>query len=86
MIEEFLLFTVLGVFSGLIAGMFGIGGGIIIVPVLVASFMSYGFDESIIIHLAIGTSLACIFFTGLSSANAHKKNKLLTLLYSNKLP
>ena len=77
MIEEFVLFTVLGVFSGLIAGMFGIGGGFIIVPVLVASFMSYGFDESIIIHLAIGTSLACIFFTGLSSANAHKKKQAI---------
>ena len=73
MIEEFILFAVLGVFSGLIAGMFGVGGGVIIVPVLVASFMGYGFDESIIIHLAIGTSLACIFFTGLSSANAHRK-------------
>lgn len=73
MIEEFVIFAVLGVFSGLIAGMFGVGGGVIIVPVLVASFMGYGFDESIIIHLAIGTSLACIFFTGLSSANAHRK-------------
>ena len=45
MIEEFILFAVLGVFSGLIAGMFGVGGGVIIVPVLVASFMGYGFDE-----------------------------------------
>ena len=77
MIEEFILFAVLGVFSGLIAGMFGVGGGVIIVPVLVASFMGYGFDESIIIHLAIGTSLACIFFTGLSSANAHRKKQAI---------
>lgn len=77
MIEEFVIFAVLGVFSGLIAGMFGVGGGVIIVPVLVASFMGYGFDESIIIHLAIGTSLACIFFTGLSSANAHRKKQAI---------
>lgn len=77
MIEEFILFAALGVFSGLIAGMFGVGGGVIIVPVLVASFMGYGFDESIIIHLAIGTSLACIFFTGLSSANAHRKKQAI---------
>ena len=77
MIDEFILFAVLGVFSGLIAGLLGVGGGVIIVPVLVASFMGYGFDESIIIHLAIGTSLACIFFTGLSSANAHRKKQAI---------
>ena len=77
MIEELLLFAWLGVFAGLVAGMFGVGGGVIIVPVLVASFMGYGFDESIIIHLAIGTSLACIFFTGLSSANAHRKKQAI---------
>ena len=75
MIEELLLFASLGVFAGLVAGMFGVGGGIITVPVLVACFISYGFDENIIIHLAIGTSLACIFFTGLSSANAHRKKE-----------
>ena len=64
MIEEFILFASLGIFAGLAAGMFGIGGGIITVPVLVACFIGYGFDNGIIIHLAIGTSLACIFFTG----------------------
>ena len=77
MTEELLLFALLGIFAGLVAGMFGVGGGIITVPVLVACFISYGFDENIIIHLAIGTSLACIFFTGLSSANAHRKKKAI---------
>jgi uncharacterized membrane protein YfcA len=80
MIEEFILFASLGIFAGLAAGMFGIGGGIITVPVLVACFIGYGFDNGIIIHLAIGTSLACIFFTGLSSANAHRKKEAIDFL------
>jgi|TARA_B100001093_G_scaffold339770_1_gene324546 uncharacterized membrane protein YfcA len=80
MIEELILFASLGIFAGLIAGLFGIGGGIITVPVLVACFIGYGFDEKIIIHLAVGTSLACIFFTGLSSANAHKKKGAIDFL------
>ena len=48
MIEEFILFASLGIFAGLAAGMFGIGGGIITVPVLVACFIGYGFDSGII--------------------------------------
>jgi uncharacterized membrane protein YfcA len=77
MIEEMIIFISLGVFSGLIAGLFGIGGGTLIVPVLVACFFSMGFEESIIVHLALGTSMACIFFTGLASANAHKKKNAI---------
>ena len=79
MIEEMIIFILLGVFSGLIAGLFGIGGGTLIVPVLVACFFSMGFEESIIVHLALGTSMACIFFTGLASANAHKKKNAIDL-------
>ena len=71
MIEEVLIFISLGIFSGLIAGMFGIGGGTLIVPVLVTCFISLGFEEEIIVHMAIGTSMASIFFTGMASANAH---------------
>ena len=77
MIEEMIIFISLGVFSGLIAGLFGIGGGTLIVPVLVTCFFSMGFEESIIVHLALGTSMACIFFTGLASANAHKKKNAI---------
>ena len=73
MIEGLIIFSFLGMFVGLIAGMFGIGGGTLIVPVLIASFLSYGFEETIIIHLAIGSSMASIFFTGIASAYAHKK-------------
>ena len=63
MIEEMLIFISLGVFSGLLAGLFGIGGGTLIVPVLIACFFGMGFEENIIVHLALGTSMACIIFT-----------------------
>jgi uncharacterized membrane protein YfcA len=77
MIEALLLFAALGVFAGLIAGMFGVGGGIITVPFLVACFMQYGFEEAIMIHMAVGTSLCCIVFTGISSAYAHKQKNAI---------
>jgi uncharacterized membrane protein YfcA len=73
MIETLIIFATLGIFAGLIAGMFGVGGGIITVPVLVACFMQFGFEEAIMIHMAVGTSLGCIVFTGMSSAYAHNK-------------
>ena len=77
MIEEVLIFISLGIFSGLIAGMFGIGGGTLIVPVLVTCFISLGFEDAIIVHMAIGTSMASIFFTGVASANAHMKKNAI---------
>ena len=57
----------------ILAGMFGIGGGLIIVPVLIGTFINLGFDTEIIVQLSIGTAISCIIFTGLSSANAHRK-------------
>ena len=77
MIEALILFAALGIFSGLIAGMFGVGGGIITVPFLVACFIQYDFEEAIMIHMAVGTSLACIVFTGMSSAYAHKQKNAI---------
>ena len=77
MIEALILFATLGIFAGLIAGMFGVGGGIITVPVLVVCFIQYGFEETIMIHMAVGTSLACIVFTGISSAYAHKQKNAI---------
>ena len=77
MIEELIIFSFLGIFVGLVAGMFGIGGGTLIVPVLVASFLNHGFQEDITVHLAIGSSMASIFFTGIASANAHRKKRAI---------
>lgn len=70
-----LYFVILGAFAGLIAGLLGVGGGLIIVPVLVAIFDNQGIANSVIVHLAIGTSLASIVFTSISSIWAHHRNR-----------
>ena len=68
---EILIYLSLGAFTGLLAGMFGIGGGSILVPSLIFIFYGMGFDASIIVLMAIGTSLASIFFSAISSALSH---------------
>ncbi|MGL5409859.1 MAG: sulfite exporter TauE/SafE family protein, partial [Shewanella sp.] len=69
----FISYLLLGALAGILAGLFGIGGGLIIVPVLVVSFRAQGIDPQIITHLALGTSLATMIFTGISSVRAHQK-------------
>ncbi|MCP1482143.1 putative membrane protein YfcA [Pseudomonas chlororaphis] len=70
---EFLLYLLLGACAGILAGLFGVGGGIIIVPVLVFSFTLQGFDPSILTHLAVGTSLATIIFTSVNAVREHQR-------------
>ena len=60
-----------GVIGGLIAGLLGVGGGIVIVPVLFWIFTSLNFPDEILMHMAIGSSLATIIPTSISSARAH---------------
>lgn len=62
-----------GVVAGIIAGLLGVGGGIVIVPVLYYMFNALGVDQSVLMHVAVGTSLATILATGTSSARAHWK-------------
>lgn len=64
---------VTGVFSGIAAGLLGIGGGVIIVPALALSLGLLGFDGDVVQHVAVGTSLAVIIPTGIASARAHHK-------------
>ena len=67
----FTLYLLLGLFAGLLAGLLGVGGGLVIVPVLMFIFAAQHFPDAVIIHLALGTSLASIMFTSLSSMRAH---------------
>ncbi len=64
-------YLALGLFAGLMAGLLGIGGGAVIVPVLATLFSAQGFAPDAILHLALGTSMATIIFTALSSLRAH---------------
>lgn len=70
---EFIIYLVLGGFAGVMAGLFGVGGGMIIVPVLVYSFALQGFALEVLTHMAVGTSLATIAFTSINSVRAHNK-------------
>jgi len=73
MIEIFLLSMLLGLGAGLLAGLFGLGGGVIIVPVLVWIFSSHHFPESMVMIMAVATSLSTIVFTSVASILTHHK-------------
>lgn len=64
--------AVSGVISGLLAGIFGIGGGAVLVPVFYQFLTALGVDESVRMHLSVGTSLAIIIPTSIRSFTAHR--------------
>ena len=63
----------MGALAGFFSGLLGIGGGLILVPGLYFGLGALGYDTPYMMHIAIGTSLAAIMPTGLSSARAHWK-------------
>lgn len=65
------IYLALGAFVGFMAGLLGIGGGGILVQVLTAVFIAQGFPIAQVVHLALGTSMACIMVTSFSSLRAH---------------
>ena len=71
LLPYFLGLLVTGIVGGLIAGLLGVGGGIVIVPVLFWIFTSLKFPDEILMHMAIGSSLATIIPTSIASARAH---------------
>lgn len=67
----FAAYLALGAVAGFFAGLLGVGGGAIMVPVLALMFAAQGFPEAHLMHLALGTSMAAIVFTSISSLRAH---------------
>lgn len=67
-------YMLLGAIAGFVAGLLGVGGGLVIVPLLAMMFTAQGFADSVIMHLAVGTSLATIVFTSISSVWAHHRH------------
>ena len=67
----FIIYLLVGCFAGLSAGLLGVGGGLLIVPALAWIFAAQGVSDAIVMHLAIGTSLATIVITSISSTRAH---------------
>ncbi len=73
MLTVYLLYACLGALAGVLAGLLGIGGGLVIVPMLNFAFEMQNFPQAYVQHIALGTSLATIIFTSLSSLRAHHK-------------
>ena len=66
-----LSYPLLGIFAGFVAGLFGVGGGLTIVPLLFMLFSAQDFPVQHTMHLALGTSMATIVFTSVASTRAH---------------
>lgn len=67
------------VFAGILAGLLGVGGGVILVPAMALLFGVLGYDPAVYHHVAVGTSLAVIIATGISSARAHYRRGAVML-------
>lgn len=74
MIDPILYYLLIGAVAGVLAGLLGVGGGLLIVPTLVFVFDAYGIAQTSATHIAIGTSLATIIFTSMSSVLAHHRH------------
>lgn len=74
MLSFILICLVIGAIVGFLAGLFGIGGGLIIVPVLVYLLPMVGVPDPLLMSTALGTSFATIVITGFSSAQRHHKH------------
>ncbi|MGH8476563.1 MAG: sulfite exporter TauE/SafE family protein, partial [Methylococcales bacterium] len=74
MSEYFLLYLALGAAAGFLAGLFGIGGGLILVPFLAGIYAAQDFPNNRIMLMAIATSLSTIIPTALSSVSAHHRH------------
>ncbi|MEO1028688.1 MAG: sulfite exporter TauE/SafE family protein [Pseudomonadota bacterium] len=68
-----------GAFAGFVGGLFGIGGGFVVVPALLLVFSLFNVDNTVLTHVAIGTSLATIIVTSLRSVQAHHKRGAVDL-------
>jgi len=66
-------YLLLGVCAGMLGGMLGIGGGVVIVPVLITLFTWQNFPSEIVPIMAVATSLASIIVTSFSAMRAQKK-------------
>lgn len=83
-LQYIIIYIFLGMFVGLLSGLFGIGGGLVIVPILSYVFTILDFPSSIIMHMAIGTSLSIILVTvSFSSFHHYKRGGIDFEIYKN---
>lgn len=72
--DWWLAYLAIGAMVGFLAGLLGVGGGMIMVPMLVLVFTAKGFPAEHLMHLALATALATIVFTSLASVRAHHQH------------
>ncbi len=72
-LEIAIMYLAVGLIAGLLAGLLGVGGGLVIVPMLIFCFVRQDIQPDVIMHLALGTSLASIMFTSISSFMSHHR-------------
>jgi uncharacterized membrane protein YfcA len=77
MLTILLVFALVGIAAGLVAGLFGLGGGVVMVPAMIYAFGALAFPEAVTVHLAVGTSLACIVVTATVSSLTHWQRKAI---------
>ncbi len=73
MLTALLIYLGIGVVAGVLAGLLGVGGGLVIVPALAIAFSLQGIPDSVLMHLSVGTSLATIVVTSIASVRAHHR-------------
>ena len=71
---EYLAYLAIGALVGFAAGLLGIGGGVVMVPLLVFVFSASGIAPDQVLHVALGTALAAMVFTSVSSMRAHHRH------------
>jgi len=76
-LELWIIFIIAGLVAGFLAGLLGIGGGFVLVPVLLLVLPFAGVAEMVVAHFAIGTSLLCICVIAISSAWAHHSKRAI---------
>jgi uncharacterized membrane protein YfcA len=74
MLATLLIYLGIGVIAGVLAGLLGVGGGLVIVPALAIAFTLQGIPDSVLMHLAVGTSLATLVVTSIASVRAHHQH------------
>ncbi len=73
MLATLMIYLGAGAVAGLIGGLFGLGGGVVMVPVMLFVFTAQGLPEAATMHMAVASSLAIIVLTSLSSVRAHHR-------------
>lgn len=71
---EWIIYPLLGIIVGIIAGLLGIGGGVVVVPILIFVFTAQGFSAQHMMQIALATSLGSIVFTSVASFMTHHRH------------